>query len=84
VEKLMKAVLVSRSISFSRTHDLVELHHLLASAVSGWSWDEAELQVLTLGAVDYRYPSESADSSDAAEAYAICTRAKESLVKLLA
>jgi hypothetical protein len=41
------------------------------------------LQTLSLGAVDYRYPGESADSADAAEAFDICTRAKESLLKLL-
>jgi len=83
VEKLMKAVLVRHSVAFPRTHDLVELHRLLATVAPKWSWDESELQGLSLGAVDYRYPGESADSADAAEAFAICTRAKESLLKLL-
>jgi HEPN domain-containing protein len=84
IEKLMKAILVDRAMVFPRTHDLVALHRLLESAVPDWSWDETELQTLSLGAVDYRYPGESADSADAGEAMDICTRVRESLLKLLA
>jgi HEPN domain-containing protein len=83
VEKLVKAVLVNQATAFPRTHDLVQLHRLLATAIPTWSWDETELQSLSLGAVDYRYPGESADRADAITAFEICTRARESLVKLL-
>jgi HEPN domain-containing protein len=83
IEKLMKAILVDQSTVSPRTHDLVELHRLLTGVVPQWSWDETQLQTLSLGAVDYRYPGESADAADAAEAFDICTRAQESLRKLL-
>jgi HEPN domain-containing protein len=83
IEKLMKAVLVSLPMTFPPTHDLVELGRLLGRVVPKWSWDETELQALSLCAVDYRYPGESADSADAAQAIDICMRAKESLLKLL-
>ena len=83
VEKLMKAVLVNESTAFPRTHDLIELHRLLATVVPMWSWDQVELQTLSLGAVDYRYPGESADRADAAAAFDICTRAKDALLKVL-
>jgi HEPN domain-containing protein len=83
IEKLMKAVLVDQSTVFPRTHDLVELRRLLTAVMPQWSWDETELQTLSLGAVDYRYPGESADSADATVAFDICTRAKKSLLKLL-
>jgi HEPN domain-containing protein len=84
VEKLIKAALLHRSAAFPRTHDLVELNRLLARVAPPWSWNEMELQALSMGAVDYRYPGESADREDAARAFDICTRSKAALLKLLA
>lgn len=83
VEKLMKAVLISNEVLAPRTHDLNVLGRLIAAAQPDWSWDEAELQLLTRAAVAYRYPGESAEAEDATEALNACTRIRENLLKLL-
>jgi hypothetical protein len=44
---------------------------------------EAELRLLTRAAVQFRYPGEAADESEAAAALAVSTRMRERLTGLL-
>ncbi len=74
VEKLMKALLISRNIVPPRTHDLAALDRLLMPVCPKWSWPVQELRFLTRAAVDFRHPGESADFEDATEAFDIATR----------
>ncbi len=83
VEKLMKGVLTSRGQVPPRTHDLVRLNELLASAVPGWSWPLPDLRLLDRAAVDYRYPGESADANEAHAAWQVASVLRNALLKLL-
>jgi HEPN domain-containing protein len=84
VEKLMKAVLIDAAVLAPRTHDLLVLSRLLETLHRSWNWDEAELQALNQAAVAYRYPGESADREEAAEALAAAERLRTALRQLLA
>jgi len=66
-----------------KQHDLSYLHGLLAPVCTEWSCQIEDLRFLTRAAVDFRYPGESADKEEAAEAFEICTRLREKLVALL-
>lgn len=72
VEKYLKAFLQEANISFPRTHDLADL---LASALSlepTWTSLTPDLNALSAFAVEYRYPGESADLTEAREAFQKC------------
>ena len=82
VEKLMKALLIHHGIVPPRSHDLVQLDQLLKPVLKEWSWEVQDLQFMTRAAVDFRYPGESADRGEAAEAFEICTRLRSKLLAL--
>ena len=83
VEKLMKAVLISRNQTPPRIHDLVRLNELLAAAVSDWSWPLSDLRLLDRAAVDFRYPGESADLLEAQQVFAVAGALRKDLTPLL-
>ena len=57
---------------FSRTHDLAVLLDLALPVEPSWDALRPDLQALSVFAVTYRYPGESADESDASEAVEKC------------
>lgn len=75
IEKLMKAVLVSRGIASPRTHDLVYLSRLLQDAGVESCATTEELSVLSAVAVESRYPGEPPSLDDAALLLSITVRA---------
>jgi HEPN domain-containing protein len=83
VEKLMKALLIHLGAVPPRTHDLTALDRLLAPVCPQWSWPVQELRFLTRAAVDFRYPGESADQTEATESLDIATRLRAKLRVLL-
>jgi HEPN domain-containing protein len=83
VEKLIKALLICHEVSPPRTHDLPGLSRLLQAVEPAWNWDDAELTDLTDAAVDDRYPGTVASREDAQQMLGICTRLRESLLKLV-
>lgn len=83
IEKLMKALLIHRGVTPPRSHDLVALDRLLAPVCPGWSWPMEELRLLTRAAVDFRYPGDSADQTEASESFEIATRMRAKLRSLL-
>jgi len=83
VEKLMKAVLIERGLRPPKVHDLVVLAKLLATVIPGYSVDRRDLRFLTFGAVEFRYPGDTADQEEADTALSICTRLREQLLTLL-
>jgi HEPN domain-containing protein len=83
IEKLMKAVLIRDGAMPPKTHDLLLLWNSNSSYHSIISIDVADLRFLTLAAVDYRYPGETATDSDAREALSICTKLQLNLKSLL-
>ena len=83
VEKLIKALLICHEVIPPRTHDLPGLSRLLQSVEPAWNWDDADLTDLTDAAVDDRYPGTVANREDAQQMFDVCTRLRESLLKLL-
>ena len=67
-EKYLKARLEEAGIAFSRTHDLLVLHHLVLSVEPGWIVLQPFLIFLNPFAVAYRYPGISATEGDAKDA----------------
>ena len=83
IEKLIKALLISHEVIPPRTHHLPALSRLLESVEPTWSCEDAELTDLTDAAVDDRYPGAVASRDDAQQMFGICTRLRESLLRLL-
>ena len=83
VEKLMKAVLMSRNVVPPRTHALVVLDELIRSVVPMWSWPLADLRLLDRAAVTFRYPGESADKEEAEDALRAAAALRQELTELL-
>lgn len=79
----MKAVLIAHETLAPRTHDLLLLSRMIEPLFPAWEWDEVELHDLNRAAVGYRYPGESADRDEAAEALKICDRLFEALRPLI-
>lgn len=83
VEKLMKGLLILRGQEFPKTHNLNELHRLLAPACTAWHADEIELQTLSRLSVLCRYPGEWATKQQAQEAVRICSQLRLQALTLL-
>ena len=83
VEKLMKAALIQKGAPAPHTHDLVYLNTLLMAVYPFWTAPVGDLRLLSQSGVTFRYPGESADSADAADALAIATRLRPHLRALL-
>ena len=68
VEKYLKARLILSHIHFPKTHDLVALLALVQKVEPLWQPWKDQLAKLTYFAVAIRYPGESTERTDAAEA----------------
>jgi HEPN domain-containing protein len=77
IEKYLKARLQEANIVFGKTHDLSMLLDMVLPVEPGWSALRADLQALTVFAVAYRYPGDSADKNDAQEAVTRCERVRQ-------
>ena len=83
VEKLMKAVLILKGVVPPRTHDLIRLHELMRSTITGWDWPLSDLRLLDRAAVQFRYPGDSADKEIADEALAVAGTLREKLSSII-
>ncbi len=84
IEKLMKALLIKNGVTPPKIHDLFQLSLLLSPVCKKWSCRAEDLRYLTRASVDFRYPGESADRDEAAEAVEICSKLRTALHRLLA
>lgn len=78
-EKLMKAILVRRRVSFPRTHNLLELNRLLTPLGVSGGLTDLELVALTRGAVAVRYPGEEITPEEAWAVLDAAVRLREAL-----
>jgi HEPN domain-containing protein len=76
IEKYLKARLQEANIAFGKTHDLASLLDMILAIEPGWNTIRADLQALTVFAVAYRYPGDSADENDAREAVMRCEKVR--------
>lgn len=72
IEKYIKARLQEANIEFGKIHDLVKLLDLASSVEPLWEPYRPTFRPLSAYAVAFRYPGESADKEEAAEALKIC------------
>jgi HEPN domain-containing protein len=70
-EKYLKAILVSRQVAFSRTHDLLLLNNLCEKAGALLGVEARGLNTLSDHAVKVRYPGDDPTPEEAREALAI-------------
>lgn len=75
-EKYLKARLQEADIAFIKTHDLTVLLNLVLAIEPEWEALRSELHPLTAYAVEYGYPGESSDQSEAREALEACRRVR--------
>jgi HEPN domain-containing protein len=75
-EKLLKARLQEADIAFMKIHDLTVLLDLVISTHPTWETLRSKLHPLTVYAVEYRYPGESSDESEALEAFEACRKVR--------
>jgi HEPN domain-containing protein len=71
-EKYLKARLQEADITFEKTHNLIRLLDLILAVEPMWEAFRPDLGVLNQFAVAFRYPGESAQKSNAAQALRIC------------
>ena len=78
-EKYLKAHLQEHEVPFRRTHDLSDLLDSAVTIRPNWEHLREDLNALTLFAVEYRYPGEAADRSEAAEALERCRNVRQTI-----
>ncbi len=76
-EKYLKGQLQEQSIPVPKTHDLGKLLDLLLPTHSLWAALQPALDTLSVYAVDFRYPGDSADKEEAREAVKLCRSVRE-------
>ena len=74
IEKYIKARLQEGNIAFGKIHDLAKLLDLVSSVEPLWEPYRPVFRSISAYAVDFRYPGESADKEEAAEALKICRK----------
>ncbi len=78
-EKYLKGRLQEEGLAIPKTHDLGKLLDLLLPAYPLWAAMRSALDNLTLYAVAFRYPGDSADKKEASEAIALCRGVRETV-----
>ena len=78
-EKYLKARLQESGIPFGKTHALTLLLDLTLPIEPAWDALRADLQALSVFAVAYRYPGESADEKDARDAFSKCKNIRQAV-----
>ncbi|MDQ1639359.1 MAG: hypothetical protein QOF62_2698 [Pyrinomonadaceae bacterium] len=76
VEKFLKARLQEADVAFIKTHDLTVLLNLVLEVEPEWEALRSDLHPLTAYAVEYRYPGQSSDRSEAREAIEACRKVR--------
>lgn len=77
IEKYWKARLQESGIQFGKTHDLSTLLDLVLPVETTWNILREDLRALSAFAVAYRYPGDSADESEAQEAFERCEKVRQ-------
>ena len=82
-EKYLKAFLQEHDVVFGKTHNLSMLLDKVIPVVPMLDTLRQTLQVITVFAVDCRYPGETADKTMAAEALKLCIEVRGRFRELL-
>lgn len=79
VEKYLKGQLQEESLAVPKTHDLGKLLDLLLPTHSLWAALRLTLDTLSVYAVGFRYPGDSADKEEARNAVKLCHSVRETV-----
>jgi HEPN domain-containing protein len=79
VEKYLKGNLQAAGIAFPKTHDLVVLLDLSLPIAPQLDGFRSRLRLLSLAAVEIRYPGRSADQAMAEEFYQLCIEMRDAV-----
>jgi HEPN domain-containing protein len=79
VEKYLKGNLQEAGIAFPKTHDLVVLLDLSLPIAPHLDTFRSRLRLLSLAAVEIRYPGRSADQAMAEEFYQLCIEMRDAI-----
>ena len=74
IEKYLKARLQEANIGIEKTHNLSRLLDLLLPVEPTWDMLRSYLLALTLYAINFRYPGDSANKEEAREAMRLCRK----------
>lgn len=83
IEKLLKALLISRDVVPPKTHDLVLLDSLVRPVEASWAWRIEDIRLLSRAATVFRYPGEIAGQDEAEASLAVCAPMRTRLLLLL-
>jgi HEPN domain len=75
--------LQAAGVGFPKTHDLVLLLELCLPMAPSLDEFRSRLRLLSLAAVEIRYPGRSADQAMAAEFYQLCVEVRQAMRLLL-
>jgi len=78
-EKYIKACLQEEDIPFGKVHDLSALLDLIIAVKPGLEMLRPYMRIMSVYAVEFRYPGESADKQLAREAVLICKKVRITL-----
>jgi len=76
-EKYLKSLLQEHSISIPKLHDLLVLLDIVLPIDPSWEMYRSVLSELSLFAVHFRYPGESASREDAKRALRMCRQIRD-------
>ena len=79
VEKYLKARLQEADIPFGRIHDLAVLLDAVLVVEPLWEFMRSQLRLLSIFAVEYRYPGQFADLDTSKQAFAICKSVRNTI-----
>jgi HEPN domain-containing protein len=83
VEKYFKASLQAAGIVFPKTHDLIVLLDLSLPIAPQLDQFRSRLRLLSLAAVEIRYPGRSSDQAMAEEFYQLCLELRDAVRSVL-
>ncbi len=75
-EKYLKARLQEANIAIEKTHNLLRLLDLSLPIEPTWEALRPDLRTLTVYAISFRYPGDSADHLEAREAVRLCRKVR--------
>ena len=75
-EKYLKARLQEANITIERTHNLSRLLDALLPVEPTWDTLRSYLRALTVYAINFHYPGDSADKEEAQEAVRLCRKVR--------
>ena len=77
IEKYLKAFLIAMGATFPKTHDLAKLLDLCIPFAPNWSPHRQNMVLLSRAAVEFRYPGDFADDTEAEAARRVADDMRE-------